>query len=470
GGGAGGGVGGGCDGANACSGLMPTAVTGEVRVTDMVFTGANDLVVGIYSGTVSFGGPQLSTAEGAWSGFLVELDASGGFVRQLAIPEATEASKLVVDFEAGVMSGVGLVAVGGDHGSGGACAGAGLFMHRLNAAGAAFEDEASLAPSCTAFEGEVDVADVDLSEYGYAILVGTANGTISGASSAGTHGFSLGFENTANTPDPPYFLGGTGESALAGIISNEVDPNQSLLVGDFAGQLAIGPIPNAGLTAQADAAGRGLFVLAIDQFPDDPNLELVTFGTSGQQRAVSMISGDTPVDGEVHLLAMIEGTLDLGGGAIAESTADPTALVLTFTAPNPPSSMATPGTYAYRSHYVFSAPELDMRGLAASGDRIHVGGVARGTISGGGSALGVHTIETASCARDAFVLTIQPSVDSVDSQRCGDGSQSFQGLVSSTGMGYTAALGLPANGAIDFGVGAMPQPLPQLLFLSSGPL
>ena len=69
---------------------------------------------------------------------------------------------------------------------------------------------------------------------------------------------------------------------------------------------------------------------------------------------------------------------------------------------------------------------------------------------------------------DAFILILEPELFSVSDQRCGDGTQVFEGIAA-TDTGFSAALTVPAGSSIDVGDGVVSDPARRTLLLRGAP-
>jgi hypothetical protein len=442
---------------NSCAAVLPLPYGGAglIAVTRMRFGSGSVFSVGTFTGTVDFGGPQLSAGT-ATQGFVVEHDAAGGFVAQLALPEATLGSVLAVAFDSNLQQ----LAIGGSYAADGACAGAqGVFVRHLARDGATFQDVH--APVCMPTTATtVEIGGIGMSTTGYVNLAGAIDGTMDGLTSDGVDGFMLDVSQDGANVEA-FLAGGSGDAAIRAILPNETDINQWLIAGDFSGVLQITfPSDNGPVTETRTADGmRDLFVAAIDRLPANPNLEVRAMGApSGNHRMVGL-SNNPAVLGEMHLLAMIEGSIDVGVSVAADPR--PSALLLTFGAPDDGMN-----AYEYRGHYVISADQLDAREVVGAVGRIHVGGQAAGDLVVTKSDQPAITHDTVDpCVNDAFVLTLTPSTMSTQGQRCGDGQQRFEALGRYTDTLYAASITVPAGGSIDLGDGIEMQPAQRTFLL-----
>jgi hypothetical protein len=434
---------------NSCSGglVRQYGGAGLITVTDMAFAGSGVVSVGTFSGTVDFGGPQLS-AGGAAQGFAVLHDAAGDFAAQVALPEATADSVLAVTYRADANQ----FAVGGTYGSGSACGRQGVFIRRLVVNGAALEDVH--APVCVeALATALEVGGIAMTEAGGVSLAGTVNGTLDTLTSEASDGFMFSIDMAGGTPEV-FLAGGSGDAAIRGILPNETDVNQWLIAGDFSGELLITFPGMAGQVTETRTAegSRDLFVAAIDRFFDAPNLDVRAMGSaSGNHRLVTL--ADNPdVLGGMYLAAMIEGALDVGETVSAE--ARPSAMILSFGAPDDGANQ-----YTYVDHYVISADQLDVRDMVGATGRIHLGGHASGDLAITRAGEQPFTYPGAqACLFDAFILVLTPGESSTDARRCGDGSQVLHAIARYTDTLFALSLTVPAGASIDLGEGIVSEP------------
>jgi hypothetical protein len=440
---------------NTCAGVQPLAYGGSgfITPTDMAFVSGSVASVGVFSGTVDFAGPQLS-AGGRTVGFLVEHDAGGSFVAQLALAEATEGSVLAVTYGAVPNQ----YAVGGTY-DGGACgAGQGVFVRRLVRNGDTYDDVHP--PVCIPTTAtSLEIGGIAMSESGAINLAGALVGTIDGQAADSEDGFMVDVD-PMGVPDV-FLVGGSGDAALHGIVPNEADENQWLIAGDFSGELVISfPSDGGPVTESRTAEGaRDLFVAAIDRFPMNPQLDVRAMGAAGGYHRVVTLADDPATVGRMHLAAMIEGTLDVG--TTVSSDERPSALVLTFVAPD---DIATP--YAYVDHYVLSADQLEVIDMVGAVGRVHLGGHASGELSvtRAGEAPFVYE-SNRPCLFDAFLMTLQPTNMSTAAGRCGDGQQTFHAIGRYTDTLFAASLTVPAGGSIDLGDGITTEPAQRTFLL-----
>lgn len=448
---------------NTCTATEETTLAGgsagTITVTDVVRLYESSVaLVGTYTGTVDFGGNTQLTAGSGTSGFVVEID-DGGVVGLADIPEATAGSKLFVDYAPSLLQ----VAVGGRYGPGSDCGGSeGLFIRRFDLSYATVNPV--VCEEVTA--SQWDVTDVTISDaLGYITLTGWLDGAIGGMTSDNIDGFTYSVDPDNAMPDPFLFTG-PGDSVVSAIDAAPAIDNVTLLAGHFSGDMtfsfdsALGP-----QTVDVTATGQtDLWVMAIDRFEGDPQLSVRTFGgTEGDHRMIAMTT-DTAAGAErrTHLLATLDGPIDLGGVDVA-STGRPTALALTFDAPNGVAA------YGYRDHYVIDADALGALDMSARGNVIFVGGHARGLLSATKSDQPTLDVATAqACLDDAFILMLEPDLFSVSDQRCGDGAQLFEGIAA-TDTGFAAALTIPAGASIDLGDGVQSDEARRTLLLRGAP-
>lgn len=435
--------------------------SGAITITDVVPIFQSSIaLVGTYTGTVDFGGAMQLSAGSGTSGFFVEID-QGGVVGVVDIPEATAGSKLFVDFAPAFNE----IAVAGRYGPGGGCGGTeGLFIRRFD------ETFAPIGPVvCEDVTASAwDVTDVKIfNVQAFITVTGWLDGTIMGQTSDAIDGFTFSVDPNNALPDP-FLFGGPGDIVISAIDAAPGIDNVTLLAGHFSGAMTFSFETVTG-TQNVDVSAQGstdLWVMAIDRFFDDPQLSVRTFGgPDGDHRMVAMMTDPGTVAGaerRTHLLATLDGPIDLGAVSVA-ATARPTALALSFDAPN------GPDPYSYRDHFTIDADAIGALDMSARDNVIYVGGHARGVLSATKSDQPAIEVGTAqACLNDAFILLLEPDLFSVSEQRCGDGTQLLEGIAA-TDMGFAAALTVPEGGSIDVGDGVQSDPSRRTLLLRGAP-
>lgn len=444
-------------GGDSCSDVVPSSCVavspvpfsgpGSITVTDMLDDETGGVVTaGVYTGNVSFGGPQLS-AGSQTRGFVVAHDQAGGFVRQADLGEAFgDGARVVV-----ALTSNSDVAVGGSYrAAGGTCTGdQGVFIKRLTPdATQGFVEVYSTCVQASSPDA-AQPTDLAVSTQDYVSLVGSLQGTLDGMASNGIDGFMFEVEPDGTDPDVLLFTG-NGDAVIRGVTQHEIDANQWLVVGDFTGELRVDiPLDGGGtLTRSTTATGsRDLFVVAIDRFDMMPNLSIAALGgRDASHRAVALSSIPEGAPGSFLLLAEVQGPLTAGTETIAPPS-EPSAMVLAFTPPNDEPETAL----GYVDHQIVSAPFLDAVDLAATPAGYHLAGTAAQTITvAAGDDSWAESVESDGCQRDAFVLSVIPGEQSVENQRCGDGEQQLHALARRGTAGFAATITVPPGAQIDF--------------------
>ena len=436
----GGGMGPNCDdpAQNVCNAIAAVPLS-EVTVTDMLTLPDDSVVtVGMYTGRVSFGGPQLDAGTDT-KGFYVVHNGVGSYLTQLQIEEAHGADAVIkIDYdEANDFVGI----AGSFTEDGGACnlGAQGLFFRQLDNM-----DMDTFAPVCTVTTGTV-LLTAAVASQGFTNGVGGVNGSIGGtAMSEAFDGFFMGVDPTG-APGTPNLIGGSGDLIIRDALTNPKDPFQTLFIGDFSGTINfVAGAGGAQKTQNFVAAGTSeLLVGTYDNEPDFPDLAVTALGSDNANHravALSTFEGSTTA----YMAANISGGVSIVGTSPIAPTMDEAALVLEFNIPDDDAEI-----FQHIDHFVVRATEMEAVDLVMTSDGFRLGGHARGDIAINNPLEIYDTEVTIGCHRDAFLLSIVTANVSSNIHRCGDSTQTLH-AVSRTGDRFFAAMSVPANSSIDF--------------------
>ncbi len=399
--------------------IDPFLDSGEVRVTDAIRDGDKTLMVGTFTGVVTFKDQGQHMATGSADGFLYEIDDAGMGTRFFLFEEADVNSVLYVDQH---QLDQDIIVAGTFHES---CMGMskGLFVRRL--------DESNGEDFRHCIDGaqteQLNLTGARVGEGDWTILVGDFKGMLYNTTSEGVDGFALSINNMGVIDTDFFVVGGPGDASIRAVQENFVGNMQWLIAGDYSGELSMG-VANVGPLMRNAGSDRHLFLATVDDAPSpDSNLELVTFGEPGANHRLV----------DLGLLAEIEGDLVVGNNTIQAS--GKAALALTFDASSGGDGLETFGGY---ETVVLRAKQLDVHGLQRRGTSFAIAGQAWGYIAiEGNGASWAPGIPNPSCVSDLFFLDVVDfATANWGDQRCGGGQTVATAMAPAVNDGFVTAV------------------------------
>lgn len=445
----GGGTGGSCEPAPtdcaAATVLVPFSGAGSVRVTDAIRDADRTLMVGTFTGVVTFKDQGQHNAIGSADGFLYEVDDDGVGTRLVLMGEADASSVLHV---AQHQLDEDILVAGTFNESNATCPGLskGIFFRRIG------QGDAQVFGDCIDGGGaeEINLNDIAFGEANWSVLVGDYRGNMLTKESSSVDGFAISIDGAGAVDADFFVVGGEGDASIRAVEENFVGNLQWLIAGDFSGALLMQADGQQDVVRDA-MDERHLFLATVDDAPvPDANLEAVTFGGMGaNHRLVDLgLLGSVPLQQRsAVLLAEVEGEIvvDRPGTSVA-STA---AVAITFDVSSGGDSTETFGNY---QTVFLRGAELSAYGVQPRGDSFAITGQALGPlhVEGDGGAWG--TIPNPACVRDLFFVDVL-DLDGAEwsDQRCGDAEVRTTAMAPGADDGFVTAVTVPDEANITLG-------------------